>query len=279
MLKKNNKSRSRKLKPFILFGFLLTLFFILIVTSVGRKNFTSPQKLALEIFGFAQKAVTELSGIGKSFWSDYVALWEVRKQNILLQQELKNLKALNNEYREAAVINLRLSRQLELKETLPSPSLTTRVIGRDPSLWYRNLIIDQGSSSGVQKGMPVVTVDGVVGQVMQSSPHYAKVLLAIDPNSAIDTLIQESRVPGVLKGDDGNYRLEYVRNNYQINKGDTVITSGMDGVFPKGVLVGQVTLVENSRRGMFQKVEIVPAVDFSQLEFLVVILKKNPLAE
>lgn len=278
-MRKNNTRKTQQIKGFLLFGLLLTLILILIITALGRENFNSPHKLTLEVLGLAQKGVTRLGSGGRTLWRDYVALWDVREQNKALRQELLQLQELNNEYREAVATNVRLGKLLELKETLPSLTLTARIIGRDPSLWYRNVIIDQGSSNGVQRGMPVITMAGIVGQVMDPSAHFAKVLLAIDPNSAIDMLIQESRVPGILKGMGDFYSLQYVQKNYTVNKGDRVITSGLGGVFPKGLLAGTVSAVENSRRGMFQEIEVTPAVDFSELEFLLIILKNNPLIE
>lgn len=278
-MRKNKTRKTQQIKGFLLFGLLLTLILIFIITALGRENFNSPHKLTLEILGLAQKGVSSLGSGGRSFWRDYVALWEVREQNKELRHELLQLQELNNQYREAVATNVRLGKLLELKETVQAPTVTARIIGRDPSLWYRNVIIDQGSSNGVQRGMPVVTMAGIVGQVMDPSPNFAKVLLALDPNSAIDMLIQENRVPGILKGMGDAYSLEYVQKNYTVNKGDRVVTSGLGGVFPKGLLAGTVSKVENNRHGMFQEIEVTPAVAFPELEFLLVILKNNPLTE
>ena len=276
---RNRAKRARQVKALLLFGVLLVLVLILIVATVGRRQFNAPHKFTLELIGTAQSGITSFTGFFSSFWSGYIALVDVRDENLRLRTELQKSKALNNKYSEAVAINDSLSKLLGLKESLPPPTLTARVIGKDPSLWFKTVIIDKGSSDGVKQGMPVVTVEGIVGQIMNSSPHYAKVLLASDPNSAIDAIVQNTRAQGIIKGDGTNYQLHYVLRNWKINPDDTIVTSGLGGVFPKGLQVGTVTKVTESRRGMFQKVEIKPAVDFSQLEHLIIIMKENSLAE
>jgi rod shape-determining protein MreC len=120
----------------------------------------------------------------------------------------------------------------------------------------------------------------VVGQVLTSSPNYSKVLLATDPNSAIEIITQKTRVQGIVKGLGRDaFGLHYVLKSAEVEKGDYVLTSGLGGVFPKGLMVGTVTEIRKSRRGMFQDIEIQPAVDFTQLEHLIIIMKKYSLTE
>jgi rod shape-determining protein MreC len=246
----------------------------------GRKEFTAPHKFGLEIIGPLQTAVAKVSNYGSSFWSNYLALLHVREENEQLRQELQQYKAANVQYREAVATNMRLQKLLELKESLPPPTLTAEIVGKDPSLWFRTFTINRGSSDGVQKGMPVVTVEGVVGQVLTSSPNYSKVLLATDPNSAIDVITQKTRVQGIVKGLGRDaFALHYVLKSAVVEKGDFMLTSGLGGVFPKGLMVGTVSEVRKSPRGMFQDIEIQPAVDFTQLEHLIIIMKKYSLTE
>ncbi len=272
--------RSRQIKYFLLFGVFLTFILIIIISTVGRQEFGSLQKAALELVGPAQVAVSRTGNYCRNVWQDYKALWNVREDNKRLQEELRRYKALTSDYREAVATNLRLRKLLEFKESLPPPTLTAEIIGKDPSLWFRTVTVNRGSSDGVRKGMPAVTVEGIVGQVLDTSPHYAKILLATDPNSAIDVLIQKTRVHGILNGNGNNaYQLQYVLKKSDIKKGDMVVTSELGGVFPKGLPVGAVSSVIRSRRGMFQRIEVEPVVDFSMLENLIIIMKKNHLAE
>jgi rod shape-determining protein MreC len=277
---KNKSRRSRKIKVALVAALLFSIFMALVVSTVGRQDFNSSHKVALELISHAQDASTGMIDFGKSFWYGYVALWGVREENELLKEELAKGLAARQEYREAIATNVRLTRLLELKESLPPPVLTSRIIGRDPSLWFKTVIIDRGSADGVKRGMPAVTVEGIVGQVMNTSPNHSKVLLATDPSSAIDVLIQPSRVQGIIKGKGrDSFDLQYVLRNTDVQKGDQVITSGLGGVFPKGLAVGTVSQVVKNRRGMFQSIEIEPAVDFSRLEYLLIMMQESSLAE
>ena len=279
MIRKRGK-RSRQIRFFLLFGCLLFAILVLIVSMAGRKEFTALHKLGLEIIGPLQTAISKVSLYTGSFKKKYVDLLSVNEENEQLRQELLQYKTANLEYREALATNVRLQKLLELKESLPPPTLTAEIVGKDPSLWFRTLTIHRGSSDGVKKGMPVVTVEGVVGQVLTSSPNYSKVLLATDPNSAVDVITQKTRVHGIVKGLGRDaFGLNYVLKSAAIEKGDFILTSGLGGVFPKGLMVGTISDITNSRRGMFQKIVIQPAVDFSQLEHLIIIMKKDSLTE
>ena len=271
--------RARQIKAILLFGVLLVLILMLIVATVGKRQFNAPHKFTLELIGKAQSGIVCVTGFFSSFWDDYIALVNVREENLRLRDELNKTKTLNNQYREAVATNEHLSELLKLKKTVPAPNLAARIIGRDPSIWFKTVTIDRGSSDGVKQGMPVITVGGIVGQIYNTSPHYAKVLLASDPNSAIDVIVQNTRAQGIIKGNGDGYQLHYVLKNWKITKGDAIVTSGLGGIFPKGLPVGTVTKVTESRRGMFQKVEIEPTVDFSQLEYLLIIMQEDSLAE
>ena len=272
--------RSGQLRFFLLFGCLLTAILILVISMAGRKEFTVLHKFGLEVVGPFQTAISKVSNYSGSIRQKYVDLFSVREENEQLRQELLQYRTANIEYREALATNVRLQKLLEMKESLPPPTLTAEIVGKDPSLWFRTLTINRGSSDGVQKGMPVVTVEGVVGQILTSSPNYSKVLLATDPNSAVDVITQKTRVHGIVKGLGRDaFGLNYVLKSAVVEKGDFVLTSGFGGVFPKGLMVGSVLEITNSRRGMFQKIEIEPAVDFSQLEHLIIIMKKDSLTE
>lgn len=277
-MKKRGK-RTRQARTLLLFGVVLVLVLVFIVSSLGRGDFNLLHKLSLEVMGATQSLSTSVSGYFGGVWHDYRELINVREENRRLREELSQYKAATTSYREAVAVNVRLEKLLELKETLPDPSISARVVGLDPSLWFKTLIIDRGSSDGVERGMPAVTVEGIVGQVISSSPHYAKVLLANDPNSAVDVIVQKNRVQGIIKGDGTEFVLHYVLRNSDVEKGDHIITSGLGGVFPKGLPVGRVAEVVRAQRGLFQSIRVEPAADFSRLEHLLIIMKKSSLAE
>ena len=119
--------------------------------------------------------------------------------------------------------------------------------------------------------MAVVVSEGVVGRVIEVSAHTAKVLLISDPNSAVDVIIQRSRAQGILEGRVEEFGiLKYIQKSDDVQMGDKVITSGLGGIFPKGLIVGTVTKVERKRPGVFQYIEVTPSVDFSRLEEVLV---------
>lgn len=277
-MKKRNK-RARPLKQLIVLAIFGLVCVGLLAASIGRNEFSGPHKLILEVLGTAQSGFSGLSGFSGSFFSDYVALWGVRDENARLREEIKKYQVANIKYREAQAINLQLEMLLDLKKNLPPPTLAAVIQGRDPSLWFKTVTINRGTADGVAKGMPVVTVEGIVGQVLDTGTHYAKVLLANDANSAVEVLLQESRVQGILKGTGTGYHMDYVLKNNEVKVGDQVVTSGQSDVFPSGLPVGVVSKVANSERGMFLEIEVEPAVSFSQLEHVIIVMKSNQLAD
>jgi len=278
VIKKKNK-RAKRIRLFLFLGLLLFLFTTLVVSTVGRQEFSGPHKLALEILGTAQYSVSRVTGSLRKIWLDYTALIAVRDENARLREELKKYKAANNTYREAVATNIRLTKLLEMKEYIPDPSITAEIIGVDPSQWFKTIIIDRGSGDGIQAGMPVISAEGIVGQVVNTSPNFAKIILATDPNSAVDGLVQKNRVQGIVKGGGTSFHMDYVLKDKDVATGDKIVTSGVGGVFPTGIPIGTVTKMEKTGRGMFQEIEITPATDFSHLEHVIIVIKKDPLAK
>ncbi len=277
-MRKRSK-RTRPIRQFLVISTCIVLFGVLALSFMGRKELTLPHRLIFDILGTAQSGVTGIINYVLDIRNDYIDLIGVKKENARLREEIKRHQALTVDYREALATNVRLRKLLDFKEQIPQPTITARIIGRDPSEWFKTFSIDRSSSDGVGKGMPVVTVEGVVGQILDGGNHRAKVLQAIDPNSAIEVLIQDTRTQGIIKGTGDSYRLHYVLRNNEINPGDLLITSGLGGVFPKGLPVGRVSSVVSKRRGMFLDIEVEPMVDFSKLENVIVIMKSNQLTE
>ncbi len=279
MTYEKKKKNSQPIKIIIFLVLIIPLVFAIISSTLGRTDFNLPHKLTLEMLGPVQGAFSSSVGFCKGIWDHYIDLVSVSKENEALRLELQKTRTMNLAYREAEATNVSLKKILDLEESFKPPTITARIIGRDPALWFKTLTINKGSSSGIKKGMPVVTIEGAVGQVSNTSPDYAKILLSIDPNSAIDAIVQHNRVKGIIKGNGRGYNLQYVLKNDQVKVGDQIITSGMGGTFPKSLAIGIVTTVVNSRRGLFQKIQVQPAVDFRKLEYVIIVLKKDPLTE
>jgi len=278
-MRRKDLHEKRRVKQRVLVCLLLGCILLFLFATTGKKEFSLPHKLSLEMIASLQGFTTFFSETGNDLWKDYIALWDVRQENEQLREEIRNLKKINQEYREAAATNIRLHKLLQMKESLPVPSVSADIIGKDPSLWSHTLIINRGSKDGLKKGMPVTTEDGVTGQVVDTSAHYSKVLLAIDPNSAINVLVQRSRMQGILKGNAEGFELDYVLKNVDVQEGDIIVTSGFGDLFPKGLPVGTVSKRVISKRGMFQKISVAPAVDFSKLEVVLILLAESNASE
>ncbi|WP_446008767.1 rod shape-determining protein MreC [Candidatus Electrothrix sp.] len=278
---KKNTRRQRKGSittfRFVLFtGTAITFVLILLIVILGDQQFGPVHKVILEGVGPLQKTMASISNSLHSVKKNYIDLLTVREEKERLWQELQECRTKAYANRGAVALNARLRKLLDFKESSNQPTITAQIIGKDPSLWFRSVIIDRGSSDGVRKGMPVVTGEGIVGQVYASSTDYSKVLLAIAPSSAIDVLLQGSRIRGILKGTGKNlYQLEYILKTAEVFVGDRVVTAGYGGMFPTGLPVGIVSKVTRNRRGMFLEIEVVPAVDFRTLENLLVIEREK----
>lgn len=271
----------KRLKLFVFTGLAAIIVFVLLVSSIGKtKELGTFHKLLMELILPIQHGISFVQDGVSDIWYGYINLAGVEKNNELLRKEIKRLRAENNEYREALVANTRFKKLLDFKEAVPLPLFSASIIAYDPSVWFRTVMINHGSNDGLQKGMGVVCAEGVVGQVVGVTPHYAKVLLITDGNSAVDVTVQRTRARGILKGSSGRTcYLEYVDSREDIRPGDVIISSGLGGVFPKGLPMGRVTRVERSRPGLFQNIEVSPSIDLSKLEEVFVILQKNPLTE
>src|SRR5262249_30724941 len=138
-----------------------------------------------------------------------------------------------------------------------------QIIGRDPLPWFSTVTINKGEADGVQKNMAVLSPFGVVGQTTTISAHSARVLLITDHNSSVDGVVQRSRARGIVEGAlDGRCLMKYLKRGEDVEVGDRVVTSGLDGIFPKGVIVGDVTRVTRGNRGLMQVAEVKPSVPF-----------------
>lgn len=278
MRKQNNpqKARPRRLAvtKLVLLVVLVCCLVLFVSSFAGR--FGLFHQITLESLGPFQSLATKVTQGGQNIWKDYVALWALRDENRRLQTLLNEYDEKFNEYLEAYSTYLSLTEKLEYKEKEPFPSITAKVVGKDPSYWFQTIIADRGKNDGIIEGMVARTEKGVVGQVIQASSNYSKILLANAPSSAIDAMVQKNRVRGILKGaGNGGYILSYVLKNADVEEGDRIVTAGIGGVFPSGIPLGRVAVVRKKQRGMFQEIEVEPAVDFQRLETIFINLTEK----
>lgn len=250
------------------------LYYSLNLRTKERLNFF--EKTVLNLSSPVQRAVTGAGRFFGSLWNDYLYLVDVRKENKQLRETIKvlNTRFLSNQ--EALIASERYKSLLNLKSTFRVPSVAASVIGDDSAPWFKTLAIDRGMADGLEEGMPVVSAAGIVGRVVNVAAGSSRVLLLTDNASAVAAVIQRSRARGVVKGRGGQLCvMEFTTKEEDVKVGDVVLSSGMGGIFPKGLPIGEVAMVKKGEYGIFQTIEIRPAVNLPRLEEVMVLLQRQ----
>lgn len=252
----------------IFFSFLL-----LTVDSVVRGKKEKAGSFFLAFLSPIQGAVTSgWDWLGKL--KERISLDE-DKGTILM--EVQHLRSKVTELEEQRLENQRLRQLLAFKESgsfkdILSGSIGAKVIGREPTNWYRTIVINKGRGDGIEVDMPVVSYQGVVGYVSQAGGNASQVRLILDGDSSVGALVQRSRANGVVKGRGTNIcEMVYISPQADIKKGDLIISSGFGGRYPSGLRIGKVMEVE--KESYLQKALVLPTVDFSRLEEVLVIIQ------
>jgi rod shape-determining protein MreC len=241
------------------------------VRLLGKPVGTLVYYLQAGLYGF-------LSGI-ESVWYGYVDLVNVRNENLLLRRQVEELKGENSQLREDGERATRLQTMLDYKEQTPYRFIAAEVIGRELSNWYETIMINRGERDGVATDMGVITPSGIVGKVVKIGPHFAQVLLMTDNNSAVAAINQRTRDEGIVEGvERGKVRVKYLTQFAEVQPNDAWVTSGLEGSFPKGIMIGKTDRVEHREHDLFLYVEITPEVNLSRLEevFVVAGFQKEP---
>lgn len=261
----------------VFFGAVLLLIALLwySVSLRQQERTNMVEGLILSVTGPVQSGLDSLIGGTVDVWKRYFNLVDTVDVNRQLRDENRELRAELTRSDEVRLENQRLRLLLDFKEAQEMATLPARVIAEDASSWFRTVTIDKGRQHGVTEGLPVVIAEGVVGRVVRVSDRYSRVLLITDASSAVATLLQENRARGVCRGQGDKLVFDFVLRQEEVEPGDRVVTSGMGGVFPKGLVVGVVESVDRQEFGLFQAITIVPAVDFSHLEEVLVLLRRG----
>ena len=231
----------------------------------------------LEVAAPVQKAITRPVYFVRDSWQRYVALVDVEAENRMLREQLARMEQENLSFREALVVSGQLRRIAQMRRDFDVPLLPSQVVGQDASTWSQGLLLDRGRSAQVRSGMPVLVDQGLVGLVTATTPGAARAMLILDRRSTVDAVIQRSRTRGLVRG-LGSDELEFVFmvRGVDVQVGDEVITSGVGGVYPKGIRVGTVTSVKADREELLHTARVRPAVDFGRLEQVFVVLERGP---
>lgn len=211
------------------------------------------------------------SGVG-SIWSDYVALRGARERSELLEVENARLRAEAEAARAAAAENERLRRMLELRPLLKYESVVAEVVARDATAWFKRIVVNKGSNSGIRRNQPAITPDGLVGRVVQVGPNAATIQLITDEHAGVGGRLVTSRAAGELKGrGDGLARFKSISGLVEVPVGEAILTSGLDRIYPTGILIGYVASVEPGSGSATVDIAVRPAADLERLEEVMVL--------
>jgi len=233
------------------------------------------QSAAFEAFSRVQFATAAVVNSVRGVWSNYIGLRHVRVENEDLRRRVADLEVQLQGEHALAARSQRLQELMDLKTQATVPTLAAEVIAGNPDPAMRTVTINRGSAEGVVADMAVIAPGGIVGRVIGPvGRHAARVQLIIDRNAAAGALGERTRAGGMIVGAEANppLRMELVSNFADVKAGDRIVTSGVDGIYPKGYLIGQ---VERSDRGggLYRNISVHPAVDFTSLEEVLVVLE------
>lgn len=258
---------------------LLLIFALHLVSSGLRPDSraSKPSFVLMEALRPFQAAESSLGGDASGFLHDYFDLVGVRQENQDLKKQLTALESQRARMVELETANRHLRDLLELRDALGMKAVGADVIGGDATGIARTLLLSEGADDGLRPGMAVVSTAGVVGKLIAVGRDSSRALLINDHNSALDAFDQRSRARGIIAGviEDG-LTMKYVDRSEDIKTGDVIVTSGMDSIFPRGLLVGEVVGVSQEGPGLFLNIEVRPAVDFSKLEQVLVLTQQPP---
>ena len=267
-------------------GYLVLVVFLGHVILISAQVNVRQQGNVLQVLSFSALAgIDEIlsssaNAVG-ALWSRYVSLRDTEEENAVLRESIAQLELQLQQENALARQARSLYRLLELRNSTELVTLTAQVIAVDATPWFRTFTIDRGSGDGVRQDFAVIAPNGVVGRVVGTpGPRAAKVQLLIDRNAAAGALIERTRAAGVVTGVDGQslLRMDYVSNLEDVRIGDAVVTSGTDGIYPKGFVIGTVRDVQRGE-DLYKSILVDPVVEFGNLENVLIVLDDERLAQ
>jgi len=234
------------------------------------------ERVVMAAFAPLQSGCTAAHNFVSETFQTYFALINTNRENAKLRRSISKLETENAKLMEASIQNKRLRKIVNLDESRRFESLLCSVIGVDPSKLFSSLFIDRGRDDGLSRNMPVITYDGVVGKIVKVSSHSARVQLLTDTRSSIAVLVQRSRAPGILQGTGGSLcDMVYIDARADIKRGDTLLTSGFGGIFPRGLVVGRVRSVVKKKGALTKSATVKTFVNVHQLEELLALIAER----
>lgn len=268
-------------KTVILLVAVLTVFLLATSAARGKYQFLWMENLVTLTLSPFERTLSWAGTTVRSWFEAVGHVAMVYRENEQLRTEIEELRQQDINTNEVLAENLRLQAILNYKAGATQfDFVVAKVIGRDPSTWSEAIVINRGSAEGIEKNMTVVTPQGLVGTVSQVFTHTAKIQLLLDSRSAVGAIVQrpESRVAGIVEGNGINHIAPHMINlarDADVVEGDVIVTSGLGGIYPKGIHVGEVLEVINDEGGLLKYAVLKPAVDFNRLEEVMVIVRSR----
>lgn len=243
------------------------------VRSPDRRQVGPLGAVVLAILMPIQTAMVRVVDGAERTWALYTEIGLLRVDNARLRQQVDGMRAEMSRLREQALATQRLERLLQLRGQFPYRTAAARVIGRDPTAWFNTLVVDRGARDGISRNAPVATTEGLVGRVIEVTATTARVLLIADSRSAVGVLIQGSREAGVAEGRGGmTLHLRYLSRSAPVRVGDVAVTSGLGGIFPRGLIVGRIVKLMKEESGLLQEAEVAAAAPLDRVEEVLILL-------
>lgn len=270
-------------RPLMITIIVVVILLVVLVITAGSNNMSGTESVLGSIFSPIQGALYSVTDSIGDFFSRIFSSADLQTENQMLTARVAELEGQLREYNETKQENERLKTLLNFDtqdDTLEF--MTARVIGKAPGHWFNMFIINAGLSSGVRVDMPVVTADGLVGRVVHTGANWSRVMAIIDTSSGVSGIVERTRDNGVLSGtatlgeeETALLEMSNLPLDADLMPGDSVITSGLAGVFPKGIAIGEVVEVSPSSDGMRNSALVKPRVDFAHLEEVMIITTKQ----
>jgi rod shape-determining protein MreC len=269
----------RQRSGYLFLGVVLGHILLISAQVNSRSGVPVLEAVTFGIFSEVQRSMNGVFSGVRGVWDGYIGLRHVKAENEELKRQLAAAQIASQEQRALADRARQLQKLLDLRDHLNLSTAAAEIIGAAASPDFRTLTIDKGTRDGLRPDMAVVAPAGVVGRLVMPSARSAKVQLLVDRNAAAGVIIERSRAQGVVVGSgEDRLQMQYVSEASDVTVGDTVVTSGIDTIYPKGLIVGYVETVEKSGPA-FKRITVKPAVDFSQLEEVLVVLTPTPAKE
>ena len=269
-------------RPLMVTIIVVVILLVMLVVTAGSNNMSGTESIVGSIFSPVQGALYSATDAMGSFFSRIFSGKDLQSENQELAARVAELEGLLRDYNELKSQNERLKDMLNFDSQSGTLEYTTaRVIGKAPGHWFNVFIINVGLSSGIQVNMPVVNEKGLIGRVVHTGANWSRVMSIIDVSSGVSGIVKRTRDNGILSGratlDDETALLTMTNLplDADLMPGDEVITSGLAGIFPKGIAIGEVVEVTPSSDGMRNSALVKPWVDFSRLEEVMIITTKQ----